>query len=544
VTGNRGRILLESGPCERVIFVFPGSMRGVVHGVSEFVRGNRALALFGKKPGDDDKGGDNGGKGGKGDQPVFSPEKAVRFFEHAKTVQEATNYQYAAKLWLDGLRWDPSSMTGLEGFFGAIALFLGDPEASKKGIDKEVYKSVSGKTDVDKFLYGILDWGLKPTDSVLAVRAFEASAKLGNPEPAFWIGQRAFATCINDKKVKKDQFLKVSQCFQKIGAYNQAVAAAESASKMDPTDGELKAFIRNLAAQATMSKGGYERSGEAGGFRQNVRDSDKQRILDDEERISKTEQTLDRLIIADEEELAKRPGDLPTIEKFAKHLLERGKARDEERAHKLYMDAYTQTSQFRFRELAGDIRMRQARRKGTELRKMLESKPDDEMLLRMLEAANEDLLNLEIAEFKLRVEHYPTDLVRRFEYGKRLFAAGQYNDAIETFQEAQNDPKNRGAALNLLAQSFLKIGWTDEAIDALRRAMDQRDLMPETQLEMRYWLMVALQAKSTEARELAAAEEADRIASSIAVQQISYRDIRARREAIKKLVTELRGAKA
>jgi hypothetical protein len=37
--------------------------------------------------------------------------------------------------------------------------------------------------------------------------------------------------------------------------------------------------------------------------------------------------------------------------------------------------------------------------------------------------------------------------------------------------------------------------------------------------------------------------EADKLASSIAVQQITYRDIRVRRDAIKKLLGDLRAAK-
>ena len=39
---------------------------------------------------------------------------------------------------------------------------------------------------------------------------------------------------------------------------------------------------------------------------------------------------------------------------------------------------------------------------------------------------------------------------------------------------------------------------------------------------------------------VAVAEEADKVASSIAMQQISYRDIRARRVAIKELITRIK----
>jgi hypothetical protein len=70
-----------------------------------------------------------------------------------------------------------------------------------------------------------------------------------------------------------------------------------------------------------------------------------------------------------------------------------------------------------------------------------------------------------------------------------------------------------------------------------------REVMPETNLELRYWLMVALQTKGEADRDLDAVIESDKLASSIAVQQITYRDIRQRREAIKKTLGELRAAK-
>ncbi len=477
--------------------------------------------------------------GGDGNM-IFSPEKAMKFFSHARTVEETGNFEYAMKLWLDGLKWDPSSMNGLEAFFKLTAKHLSDPASKKKGIGKEVERTVSGKTDVDRFLYSILRWGLEPADQTLAVRAMEAAAKAGLAEPGYWIGERAFATVVASPKPRKDLLMKVVESFQKIGSYDKAVQAAEQALKVDPTDGNLSAFIRSLAAQATMAKGGYEKSGEAGGFRRNIRDADKQRMLEDADRIVKTDDTIDRLLAAAKEEYKQRPNDLPTIDKLAKLLRERGRPKDEETAHQLYMKAFEDTKQFRFREQAGDIRVRQARRKIEELSKMLETKPGDEMLNRMQAQAQQEMAELELAEHRLRVEAYPTDLVRKFELGKRYFAVGKYNEAIDIFQEAQGDPKNRAASLSFLGQSFLNIQWSDEAIETFRRGLEIKDISPEMQLDMRYWLMVALQQKGAEAKDRACVEEADKIASSIAVQSISFRDIRARRDSIKKLLAELR----
>lgn len=500
------------------------------------------MALFGKK-----KGPEEAGSATDPAQPdlstVFSPQKAASFFQHAQTVHDTENYEYAIQLWLNGLRADPGSKQGLEGFFKSAEMYL-QRNAGKKSISKAIVKGVSGKGDIDRFLAALLEWGLSPDDVSLAVRALEATAKLGLTESAVRIGEIAMRRTLQEKKVRKDLLAKISAAFERVGSYERAVVAAEQAYKVDPTDGELSARIRMLAAQATMAKGGYETAGQEGGFRANVRDADKQRMLEEGERIVKTEQTIDRLINQADQELAARPLDLPTIEKLAKLLMERGRAADEERAHAIYTKGYRETRQFRFREFAGDIRIRQKKREVADLRRMMEEAGDDDMVKRMHDQAAADLLKLELDEFGLRVEHYPTDLFRKFELGRRCLAAGQTERAIELFQEAQHDPKNRAASMSYLGQAFALQGWNDEAIETFRAALEIRDLTQDQNMEMRYYLMVSLQKRGEELKDLAAAEEAEKLAASIAVQQIGYRDIRARRDAVKKLAADLRGRTA
>lgn len=475
-------------------------------------------------------------------EAVFSPEKAEKFFKHAATVFETGNYEYAMKLWLDGLRWDPASMVGIDGFFKSAATYLSDNDG-KKSMPKEVAKGVSGRGDIDRYLLSLLEWSMRPMDGVLAVRALESTAKLRLTQVGIWIGERAMGSVLKEKKVRKDLLVKIAESLSTMGAADKAVIAAEQAHKIDPTDGELGAFIRSLAAQATMNKGGYEQTGQAGGFRANIRDADKQRQLDEGERIVKSEQTIERLVSAAEDEYIKRPGDVPSMEKYAKILLERGRPEDEEKAHKIYMQAFEASKAFRWREMAGVIRTRQGRRKALELRKMLEQSPGSEMLQRMYDQAQREAVELEASEFRLQCEAYPTDLPRKFELGKRYFMLEKFNEAIELFQESQNDPRNRAPSLSLLGQCFLKIGWNDEGIGALRSALEMKDILPEVNLELRYFLMAALQAKAESDRDIEAALEADRLASSIALQQIGYMDIRARRDTIKKLLSELRASK-
>lgn len=493
------------------------------------------MGFFGsKKDGNGAGDASNGGAPGGG----YSPEKAQGFFKHARTAHETANYEYAVQLWLSGLKFDPPNMEGLMGVFASIDKFMQET-GGKKAISKDVAKTVGGNNDLDRYLRGVLEWGQKASDASLAVKAFEGAVNMGLQEPGKWIGERALNWVVKQPKPRKELLIKVCDGFEKIGHFEKAIVAAEEAMKLDPSDGPLAARVRTLAAQATMTKGGYDKMG-AGGFRQNVRDVDKQRMLEEGDRVVQTAESLDRLIDTAEQELKARPDDIPTREKLCRYLMQRATPDDEERAHGLLMSAYESSNQFRFRELAGDIRIKQARRNVATTKKAAEERMTDEGRRTAFQAATRALKDLEVEELQLRVEAYPTDVGKKNELATALFKAERFEDAIPYFQEAQSDPRFRTKAAAGLAECFYRMQWIDEAVQTYRAAAESRDLMADQLLDLQYGLMRALQAKAEGERDLASAEEAEKIASGIAIKNLAYRDIRGRREALKKLVQALK----
>ena len=492
------------------------------------------MALFGRKKTDEDAPGETS-ENTEATQPEptgYSPEKAQRFFEHAKTVGDTGNYEYAMQLWLSGLKQDPASMHGLESFLNAAVNFSGKP-------GKELLKSVEGKTDADRYAQAILAWGLKISEASLAVKAVQAAAKLGLGEQAYYLGEKAMSLVRG--KPKKQLFVKLMEAFAEVQAYDLAVLAGDAAVQMDPSDGPLSTEVKNMSASATMSRGGFDKTGEEGGFRANVRDLDKQQMLEEADRVVKTEETIDRLIADAEAEFQQRPGDIPTLQKLSKRLLERGRPEDEQRAIRLLMQGYKETSQFRFRQDAGKIRLRQLKRTLLQYQERAEANPDDEKAQQDYADAQAKYFKIEVSELKAAVEAYPTDLPLKFTLGKRYFDAEEYDQAIGLLQEAKGDARFKGQALSLLGRAFHAMEWNDEAIATYRQALDPKaSLSDELRLELRYGLLCTLESKAAAERDLEAAEEAEKLASSIAIEQFSYRDIRDRRETLKKLVLELK----
>lgn len=490
------------------------------------------MAIFGKNK--------NGGAPEGGQPEGFSPKKARVFFDRAKTTHDTLNYAYAAQLWLNGLGQDPSSVEGFEGFWQSIQSFA--QEEGKKANGKEIAKGLAGQGAILKYQQALLNWGIKPENGPATLRAAEASASLGLTEITQILGRRAMAFASQDEKPKKDVYVKLLDIFEKASAFDLAVEAGQMAVNLDPANGGLATRVKAMLASSAIKRGNFEETkGEAGGFRKNIRDAGKQADLEAEDAIVKTDDVKDRLVIAKKAQYEERSDDQPTIEAYGRSLLDRGKPQDELKAMLLYKKAYEATDQFRFRQKQGEVQLRIDRRMIRKLKAQVVANPESESAKKKLADAERAMLEKQVEELKLQIENYPTNMGIKFELGKLLHATGDHNGAIGLFQKAEEDPQHRRAVLRYKAEAFLAIGWADEAIDTYRGAVEGiSDEGSELSMELRYGLMCALQNKASKDRDVPAAEEADRIASQIAMKRFDYLDIVDRRKAIKDLIKELR----
>lgn len=471
-----------------------------------------------------------------------NPAKARVFFERAQAIHETTNYEYAMTLWLQGMRLDPTAVGPLESFARSASEFLNGP-SRPKGPTKDQLAAFGGRTPVDKYLNSLLQWSCKPLDWSLGLRAFEQAVKLQLQEPAYWLGKRVLGLAGEDRKARKDAFLQMMSLFTQIGAFDQAVVAGEIACRLDPADGKLAAEVKNISAQATIKRSGFEEGSkvEAGAFRRNVRDISAQRAKEEEERIVKTEEVQDRAIASAKADYESRPTDVSAIQKLARLLLERGAPEDEKSAYQILTKGYSDTQNYRFRQLAGDIKLRIANRKLRELRLAHEGEPANEELRSRYVAAQRQVLEEEVKEFEDRVQNNPTDLQLRYELGQRCLRLGADEKAIEHFQMARGSPSIATHVLTGLGTAFARLGWLDEAESSFRDAVASHPVQnDDLSANLKYGLMDVLARRAEESRQLSLAEEAFKLASAIAVQRINYKDIRARRQQLQELVKSLR----
>jgi hypothetical protein len=474
----------------------------------------------------------------------FSPEKAKKFFTHAQAAQEIGNYEYAMSLWMGGLKFDPGNLEAVKSFTACANGYLNNGGA--KRVPKETVAAMDGSTPVHKYLQALAEWTFAARDNEKAVRAATTVTELNLREVANYIAPTVLKVLIGgDQPTKKDQAVRMMKAFINLESFDLAVQAGELAKKIDPSDAPLANEVKNLAAQATMNRGGYENTGKEGGFRSNIRDMEKQRRLMEDETISKSEGVLDRNLQAAKAEYDLRPTDRPTIKKYAAALVSRGKPEDEQQAQAVLLKAYTDLSDFSFKQLAGDLKMKLGRRKLRELKAAMDAAPSDAAARHAYVTAENEQLAMEIAEYQALAQAYPTDLPIKYELGKRYFLAGKHTEAIEQLQACKGEGKNKAAVLYFLAQSFQAIDWLDEAIDTFRLATEAHsDPNDQMGMDLRYGLMAALLLRGQTNKDLASLEEADKIASGIAMQSISFRDIRDKRAAIKSGLQAIRAGGA
>jgi tetratricopeptide (TPR) repeat protein len=496
-----------------------------------FVWRSIGLAIFGKnKDGEDNSSGDDS----RGFE--VNPPKAKAWFTQAKTVQETGNYDYAMNCWLSGLAFDPTNMDALEGFMNAAIALANAPKS--KGPSKETQKAVVGKGAVYKYTGALLAWGAKPSSAGHAVKAAISAGDIELSEPAYFIGEQALRLTLADPKVKKDSLVRLMNAMEKAQAFDLAVRAGEAAVRLDPSDNALDSRVRNLAAQATIGKGGFD---SGGGFQDNVRDKDKQKMLDDADRITKTDDVKDRLLVAAKEDFDSRPDDIAANKTYIKRLMERGKPADEKIAYNVSLKAHKSTGHLSFMQQAMEIELRVLRRKVTGIKAKAEDGNTE--AAELLPKWQKGYFAKQVEFQKWRTEAFPTDNEPRYQLGKLYFDAEMFKDAIPLFQKSQAENRYKASSLAMLGESFGKIGLTDPAIDTLKQALaSHSDENDDLGFKLRYTLMAMLMTKADTDKDLPTATEAEKIASGIAMSRLDYKDIQDQYVKAKALVTELRNA--
>lgn len=476
------------------------------------------MALFGKSSGS----GDNRFK--------RDLKKARKFYEHAEVAADSKNYDYAIELYINGLRHDPDNM-------GKHEALLEAAKRRKVGGGKRVKAKKLGGENIDLMLTAEKTWATDFTEADWAYQvmkyatladAEEHNADYHLAEVAHWIGTMAADFNAAAKKPSKTLYLNIRDRFSEIGAHTKALEVHRRALAMNPQDSKLLEQLKDLEALKYT-----EERKDAGGALSNVKDAEEQAKIQAE--LDTSGSQIDKLIDARIAEFKENPDDVDVMSKLVDALLrDTDNEKRENQAVEVLERAYKKSGQYRYKTRAGDVKMKQLARAVREYKQFVDAAPESEEYQEKYQGALKARQDFELGEYQERVKNYPTDLRLKYEFGRRLFAAGMLDEAIGMLQQATKEPKSRSAAHLMLGRAFMNKEWTDEALATLQEGFDSHEVKDDNiGKEMRYEKMLVQKTLGVSKKDDSLLEAAQADASALLQADINYKDIRDQLEEIR-----------
>ena len=297
------------------------------------------------------------------------------------------------------------------------------------------------------------------------------------------------------------------------GGHQKALEYYERALEADPRDQEALKARKDLAAEAALSGGGYEQIQHS---REVMKDKEQARVLERSRRrhmsaddLAQERERLEALYVDNE-------GDVDLMIELA-GVHERLKDLDSalgmiERALAERRDSYDLLCR------AGDLRIKLAKRKV--------AKADKSGDTQRAGALERKLLELEVDEFKKRVEMHPGDATLRLALGKRLMRTEELDLALAELQKAHGDARIRREALFHMAQCFHKKGFVDLARKEYERSLEGVVDVDDRAKEVLYSLGTIAEAEGD-------GPQARAFYARVYEVDIGYRDVAAKMEQFK-----------
>jgi len=463
--------------------------------------------------------------------PNEGPGKGKAFFDRARTVAATGNYDFAINMYIEGLFREPFNVDEHKALREvAFKRKLGGAKSNGGGgggflrglgLGGPKLPYPKGKSAKEAMLNCEFTLSMEVGD-INAMLGILRNADILKLVPVIlWIGPMIKEANRTSKQPKVEVFVEIGEVYAKHDEFERACDALNSAFHLKPTDMELKGRADTFAAQATIKRGKY---GEGGDFKASIKDVEKTKELLQEENLARSEEYRTKILSEARLAYEANPKEMQVINKYSKALIDMEDEKSENTAVEVLRKAYDETRIYRFKATIDDIQMRQRKRNMRIMKEAYKTNPQDKDLLHQLEQLNKDRIAFDLSVFQERSEHMPTDMDVKYELGVRYWEAKRFDEAIVAFQEAQANPKRRVEALHLLGRSFLHQRMLPEAVETLKRAIDEYDLAStgdKKSKELHYWYARALEENKN-------TEEAKSIYSKVIQWEMGYLDARKR----------------
>ena len=412
-------------------------------------------------------------------------------YEKAKQAFDRSNLDYAVTLLENILKQEPScydarqvlrasQMKRNDGKRGFFKKMLGTASSSS-GLAKA---QIALRTNPSEALHLLEPIISNDPNSVLAHKTLAQAAMICEfPKTAVLSLEIAYRNQKNDKETA----LRLADALIAAGNPKRAEDVLTELASEIPRDPELSQALKNATAKRSLGEGGYEKLAEGtGSYRDILRDEDEAIKLEDENRMTKGDASVERLTAEYKAELEANPNDLKALRNLAD--LYRG-AKNLDKAIPYYeqLAASDNGTDSELHVILSELKLAQFDQRAASLDPVNDTYEAEYQEIQAKKAAfkYENCLAL--------VEQFPTDLKLRLELGEHYIEQGKVTEAIKELQRAQGNTHVKSRAQKLLADCFCKRGMLDLAERTLQSAIKDKTHFDDEKKDLVYSLGTVLE---------------------------------------------------
>ncbi|HEX3600711.1 MAG TPA: hypothetical protein VHU84_11250, partial [Lacipirellulaceae bacterium] len=452
--------------------------------------------------------------------------KAV--FEHGMRSAEKSDYDYAHDLFTQCLVEDPANLIYLQKFLGNLAQKFGN---NKKGSRFAALRSKTSRMALNKAA-GKGNWreaftaaceALKsnPWETSTLLDVAEAYEQIGSDECQLFALRWALEAAPKDVTVNR----KAAETLSRLGQFDQAISCWRRVELAKPGDEEASKAISKLSVEQTIQKGGYNQEllqgavSDSQGLESSVRD----RVSNVRAEAAKAASKIEAANAdgSREKELLALIERQPAVVEFYLELADifTGQNRLREASDILTRAlAVSGGGDLQVREKLEDAHLRRAQHQVA----VAQQRAEQDKTAESVDLANRSVAQANQAElevFAARAARDPGNSMLQYELGLRCKKAGKYKEAIQAFQAARDETRQKALVQLHLGESFQHIRQFKLALSSYEAAVQAADdFQPETK-------KLALYRAGVLAAELDDREKAEKYLTQLAAIDFGYRDV-------------------
>ena len=300
----------------------------------------------------------------------------------------------------------------------------------------------------------------------------------------------AFAYEEGAKADPKNLELKLSfgKALIEAGRAQEAVRVAGEVLSGQPGNEQAQDLIKRASVAESMERGKW---GEETDFREKLANEEEAIELEQQSRVVNDAETTEKLVNKNLKLLEKEPDDMNLYREIISGYRNLGEFDKALEYLKQARERPTGRGDTTLERLANELTIQSMRKRIDEAEQAVEASPDDAAAKEKLEGLRKEEYDFRLKSARATVDKYPNDYAARFDLGQLLYEAGQYDEAIQQFQQARRNPKVRTRAILFLGRALNATGKSDMAIEQLKSAKGDVIGMNDLKKEIIYDLAIA-----------------------------------------------------